>query len=204
MPSPNDILAGLASIARENTAWALAWHIAAAAFFCAWFAGLRPGRRSLALALSLPLFSVSFMAWEYGNPFNGGVFLGAGLALSALALRTPRGRAAAGPPALRLAGGAMIVFGLLYPHFLPAGTGWSYAYRAPTGLIPCPTLSLAVGIALFCGGLGSRAWGATLAGLGLFYGLFGTFRLRVGLDIGLLAGASFLMIAVLAKKRPAK
>jgi hypothetical protein len=98
----------------------------------------------------------------------------------------------------------MIVFGLLYPHFLPAGTGWAYLYRAPTGLIPCPTLSLAVGVALFCGGLGSLAWAATLAGLGLFYGLFGVLRLRVGLDIGLAAGAAVLLVVALGIRPAAK
>ena len=204
MPNPNEILAGLTAIARDNTAWAVAWHIAAAAFLVAWIAGLRPSRRTLALALSLPLLSVGVMAWKYGNPFNGAVFPGAALALCALALKTPSGRATSGTPALRLAGGAMIGFGLFYPHFLPGGAAWAYLYAAPTGLIPCPTLSLTVGVALFCGGLGSRAWAATLAGLGLFYGLFGVLRLRVGLDIVLAAGAALLLVVALGTRPAAK
>jgi hypothetical protein len=70
-------------------------------------------------------------------------------------------------------------------------------YASPVGLVPCPTLAVAIGFALVGNGLGSRVWSLTLAALGLFYGLFGVLRLTVLLDIGLVGGALALVGAVL-------
>ena len=76
----------------------------------------------------------------------------------------------------------------IYPHFL-VGPAASYLYASPAGLLPCPTLAIAIGFALLGNGLGSRPWSLTLAAVGLFYGLFGVFRLGVYLDIALVGGA---------------
>ena len=81
-------------------------------------------------------------------------------------------------------------------HFLEDGSVVRYLCAAPTGLIPCPTLSVVVGFALFADGLGSRAWPAVLAALGLLYGLFGALWLGVYLDAGLIIGA--IALAMLA------
>jgi hypothetical protein len=93
-----------------------------------------------------------------------------------------------------LIGLAAVAFGWVYPHFLEGGSSVRYLYAAPTGLVPCPTLSAVVGFALLAGGLGSRAWSLMLAAIGLFYGLFGTLRLGVFLDIGLIIGATALAV----------
>jgi hypothetical protein len=72
-----------------------------------------------------------------------------------------------------------------------------YLYAAPTGVVPCPSLSLVVGFALLSGGLGSRAWSLALAIAGLFYGLFGVARLGVRLDIVLVGGSAALLALAL-------
>jgi hypothetical protein len=64
---------------------------------------------------------------------------------------------------------------------------------APTGLIPCPTLSMAIGLALLANGFSSRGYSAGLGLLGIFYSLFGTFRLGVGIDIVLLIGSAAML-----------
>ncbi|PLW83854.1 hypothetical protein CWI75_00380 [Kineobactrum sediminis] len=83
----------------------------------------------------------------------------------------------------------MIGFGWLYPHFLDNTTSLVYLYAAPTGLIPCPTLSIVIGFTLILGGLGSRSWCLVLAMMGLFYGVFGAARLGVRIDGVLILGA---------------
>ena len=84
----------------------------------------------------------------------------------------------------------------LYPHFLE-GHATAYLYASPVGLVPCPTLAVAIGFALLGNGLGSRVWSLTLAAVGLLYGLFGVLRLGVFLDIGLVSGAVALEASVL-------
>ena len=110
------------------------------------------------------------------------------LALTALAMNGDRRPVSRGSAWTRGIGVAMIAFGWLYPHFLD-GHAIAYLYASPVGLVPCPTLAVAIGFALLGNGLGSRVWSLTLAALGLFYGLFGVLRLGVFLDIGLVGGA---------------
>lgn len=83
----------------------------------------------------------------------------------------------------------MIGFGWVYPHFLDNAALVEYLYAAPTGLIPCPTLSIVIGFTLILGGLRSRAWCLVLTIVGLFYGVFGAARLGVKIDGVLLLGA---------------
>jgi hypothetical protein len=92
----------------------------------------------------------------------------------------------------------MIAFGWFYPHFVHGSSTLVYLYMAPTGLIPCPTLATIVGLSILFNGFGSRAWGAIVAFAGLFYGLFGGFRLGVHIDHVLTAGA--LALSVIALK----
>ena len=98
------------------------------------------------------------------------------------------------------AGMVMILFGWVYPHFLEGGAWFDYLYAAPTGLIPCPTISLTIGFALLANGFSSRAWSLTLAFLGLFYAFFGALRLGVNLDFVLLGGALLLLLETLTSK----
>jgi len=90
----------------------------------------------------------------------------------------------------------MIAFAWVYPHFVPGSSWLKYLYAAPTGLIPCPTLSLVVGFALLTRGFSSRAWTLTLVIIGLFYGLFGALRLGVRIDFLLLIGTLLLAVQI--------
>ncbi len=89
-----------------------------------------------------------------------------------------------------------MAFGWAYPHFLITDTWTAYAYASPFGLLPCPTLSVVIGITLIFGGLHSRGWSVPLFGAAILYGWIGIFRLSVSLDIGLFAGAILLGVMV--------
>lgn len=194
MPTPEEILAGLEAIAREAWPLAVVWHVIAVAGLLAVGRGWRPSRRLVGVSLALPLASVAALAWTHRNPFNGALFTAGAITLAVLGARLPRAPVAGAPGGARALGAAMVVFGLVYPHFIEADTWLTWLYAAPTGLVPCPTLSLVIGVALLANGLGARALCLVLAGLGLFYGVFGVARLGVMLDVGLLIGAVGLLI----------
>jgi hypothetical protein len=132
--------------------------------------------------------SVAALAFAFGNLFNGWVIAGSTLALTGLAMKSDPRPVSRGSASMRRVGVAMIAFGWLYPHFLK-GPAAAYLYASPMGLVPCPTLAVAIGFALLGNGLGSRVWSLTLAALGLCYGVFGVLRLGVFLDLGLVGGA---------------
>jgi len=194
MPRAADILDGLSAIANQATGVAVAWHILIATALVALASGWRPSQRTARLLTGMPLASVAAAAIAFANPFNGLVFAVSALAMTALAMSGGRRPVSAGPAWTGAIGVAMIAFGWVYPHFL-TGPSIAYLYAAPVGLVPCPTLAVAIGFALLGNGLGSRVWGLTLAAVGLFYGLFGVLRLGVFLDIGLVGGAVALMAA---------
>ena len=73
-----------------------------------------------------------------------------------------------------VAGATMVAFGWVYPHFLKTDSWAAYAYAAPLGVVPCATLSAAIGIAWMVAPLRSGTWAATLASAGLLYGLLGS------------------------------
>jgi hypothetical protein len=202
MPDPTQILDGLGDIARRFSLLAIAWHVVIFAAIVLLLAGRRPSRRLGAL-LPLPLLlSVGLLAFIQGNPFNGVVFLALAVILAAIALRLSVAKVRVSRGWLLAVGIVMVDFGLFYPHFL-AGVGWArYLYAAPTGLVPCPTLSVVLGFVLILGGFGSRAYALSIAGLGLFYGLFGAFRLGVLIDSVLIAGAIVLLVAALRPAPP--
>jgi hypothetical protein len=102
----------------------------------------------------VPLASVSAFAWPAHNPFNGALFalLSAALIAEAAAARDGR-RASGGARWSRHLGLARIAFGWVYPHFLLDRQVAMYLFAAPLGLIPCPTLSAVIGIALCVDGL---------------------------------------------------
>jgi hypothetical protein len=145
--------------------------------------------------LAAPLVSVAALAFAYGNPFNGLVFAATAAALLLFSITAEVARVAAGPAWAALLGGAMIAYAWSYPHFLHTGSPYVYLFAAPVGLVPCPSLALAIGFALLGGGVERRAAGV-LAVLGLTYGIIGVARLGVLLDLGLLVGA--VALAVLA------
>ncbi len=193
MPSPAQILDILATIANDQKTLALVWHVILAGVLIMILAGWRPARRFGAAALAAPLLSVSIQAWIYGNPFNGVVFLIFAAALAALGMRLPTKPVEPPQAWARWIGLLLVAFGWVYPHFLTGGPWWRYLYQAPTGLIPCPTLSVVTGLALLAKGFSARGWSLVLGVLGIFYGLFGAFRLGVTIDLVLLAGAVALL-----------
>jgi hypothetical protein len=200
MPNSEQILNGLSAIANQWQILAIAWHIYFAVLAGGLVLGFRPSKRVAAILLALPLLSVSILAWLAANPFNGLLFLLTSVALLMIAIRLPQEQIEIAPLWLTTAGIFLSLFGWLYPHFLESASFLPYLYAAPTGLIPCPTLSIVTGLSLMVGGLQSRAWSVVLGGMGLFYALFGAMRLGVTIDLILLLGALLtLLIAFLPK-----
>jgi hypothetical protein len=184
MPRAEAVVANLARISRDLAAAAFVWHVAAALVLVAWARGWRPSAIARVRARLALLLSVSGAAWLSGNLFNGAVFLG--LAATASAARQGRIRDASPTSLAGLVGLAMLVLGWAYPHF----TLWpSTLWTAPLGLIPCPTLSLLVGLNLL---MGDR--GRALAAAGLFYGILGVVWLGVGWDVVLALGSLFALV----------
>jgi hypothetical protein len=206
MPNPDQILTALTALANQWKPLAVAWHVYFAVLI-GLAIGLHPSRRLTGILLSLPLISVSVLAWSSGNPFNGTLFAVAAVALIVLAVRLPKDRVYLAPTWIVVAGAVMFIFGWVYPHFLETTSLLPYLYAAPTGLIPCPTLSIVIGTALILDGLQSRAWSLVLAAMGIFYGVFGAMRLGVTMDFVLLVGALVLGTIVLipraASRKPA-
>lgn len=192
MPTPQDVLQSLESISRQGMILAVMWHI----YIAVLLLSPRLSRRSLALALTLPIASVSLLAWIYGNPFNGTAFAVLAGGLGWMASRMPEERRRLAPWPIRLVAIALIGFAWVYPHFLPEGSAALYLVAAPLGLIPCPTLSMLLGVSMFFDGFPTRAWGNLLGGFGLFYGLFGAMRLGVAIDWVLALGALVLLASV--------
>jgi hypothetical protein len=200
MPEPSAILEGLRIVSNRFAFLAIGWHVVLVAVFILLLAGWRPSRRLAAVALALPLLSVAVMAFSGGNPFNGLMFIILAVVLGLLGAKLPRETSVSAKGWVLAAGAIMAAFGFLYPHFLE-GYAWTrYLYAAPTGLIPCPTLSVVVGLALLGRGFGGRAYAIVLAAFGLFYGLFGVFRLGVTIDSVLFLGAAALLIQALGTK----
>jgi hypothetical protein len=200
MPAPEQILDGLSTIANQWWLLAAAWHVYFAVLAGGLILGVRPSKRISGVLLSLPLLSVSVLAWMAANPFNGALFALAAVALIIIALRLPDERIQMAPVWAMIAGTAMFVFGWVYPHFLDTWPAAAYLYAAPTGLVPCPTLSIVIGLALMAGALDSRAWAAVLGATGVFYGVFGALRLGVTIDFVLLLGALLVLLFAFAPK----
>jgi len=196
MPSVEIMLVRLAEIAARHGSLAIAWHLATAVVVVATALGWRPSKRAGALLVTAPLLSVALLAFFNGNPFNGTVFLLLTLVLAAFGRQLPVDRVALPGPAGLLGAAIMIGFAWVYPHFLPASAPLAYLYAAPLGLLPCPTLSLAIGLTLLWQGFASRRWSTVMAAAGLFYGLFGALRLGVQIDHLLTLGAIALGVTV--------
>jgi hypothetical protein len=194
MPSSKEILLGLARIATDATAVSIGWHVAVVVTAAALALGWRPEKRHAAAALSAPLASVAIVAFTFDNPFNGAVFSLLAAALAVLASRAPRGAVELRADWSALLGSVLIVFGVVYPHFLGDASWFTYLYAAPLGAIPCPTLSVVTGAALIAGGFELGWWRLTLGIAGCFYGIFGVGRLGVTLDVFLLCGSLGLLV----------
>lgn len=196
MPTAETVLSWATGVANEWRWLAIVWHIALGGLLVA-IGRVRVSQRLLGLLLVFPIISVAMLAWASGNPFNGLTFT----VLAVLLLRSGGGLPQA--PVTRaswgraLPGMALIVLGWLYPHFLSTTTWTAYVYASPFGLLPCPTLSVVIGVTA-AAGLRSVGWNGALAAAGILYGVIGVFGLRVWLDLWLLAGAVLPSTIVLA------
>ncbi|MDI6699562.1 MAG: hypothetical protein QME85_11620 [Candidatus Saccharicenans sp.] len=193
MPTTEQILAGLRTISNAWRVLAIFWHVYFAALSIGLVAGVRPSKRYFGVLLCLPLLSVSLVAWLSGNPFNGLVFALLGFALIYVTFRFREEKIQTAGLWPVITGIAMIIFGWIYPHFLDTPSPVSYLYAAPTGIIPCATLSIVVGFALVLGNFRTRAFATILGITGLFYSLTGIFQLGVKIDWFLLVGTILLL-----------
>jgi hypothetical protein len=157
--------------------------------------GFRPQNRLVGALLVPPLASVSVLAWMNGNPFNGAGFGALSVALGALLWSLSRKPVERAQPSWFLLGLSLVSFGWVYPHFLEDDPASTYLYAAPLGLIPCPSLSLVVGVTIIFSGLHSRVWSLVLASAALFYGVFGALYLGVTID-WMLAGGGLGLLAL--------
>jgi hypothetical protein len=198
VPAAEAVLSWATGVANEWRWLAIAWHVTLGSLLVV-ASRSRLSERLLALLLLLPIVSVAVLAWLSWNPFNGLMFTLLAVLLLRSAMYLPR--PAMTHPSRRWlpAGGALIAVGWLYPHFLITDTWAAYAYASPFGLLPCPTLSVVVGVTLVWGGFRSISWNMLVAAAGVLYGAIGVFRLGVLLDLWLLVGASLLGGLVLAE-----
>lgn len=201
MPTSAEILAGLTQIAHRGIGVAIAWHLALVVVVIALLRGWHPSIRTARLGLSALLTSVAAFAFVSGNPFNGVVFAVGASLVGASGVNDGKVRVVRASPAVMAIGRASIAFGSVYPHFLDVPAA-GYVIAAPLGLVPCPSLALAIGFAILGNGLGARAWTFALAGLGLFYAAFGVIRLGVYLDLPLALGSLALVAVAIAARRP--
>jgi hypothetical protein len=200
MPNAGQILAGLSYIANEWRFVAILWHLYFAAMAALVFTG-RASTRWVGPGLTMPLLSVSVLSFVTGNPFNGVVFASLAIGFTVTALRLPDHVLRVIPFSRLIPSFLMFALGWTYPHFLVASSPVAYLYAAPTGLIPCPTLAMVIGISLAVDQLGSRAWSWLLGSAAAFYGVFGVIILRVSMDAILMAGAVLLLAHPPARTR---
>ncbi len=199
MVMPQSILGELTEIANNWRPLAYVWHayFTVATLSVIW--RLRPTRRFTGVVLALPLLSAGALAWSTANLFSGTTFALSGTALVYVAARLPLGHINIAPWWMVIPGTAMFLFGWVYPHFLESTTPIQYLNAAPTGLVPCPTLSIVIGATLVLDGLQSLRWSLVLGIMGLLYGAVGVLYLSVGIDLLLFLGAMTLIAAMLFK-----
>ena len=201
MPTPEQIHRSLSDIANSWQLIAILWHLFFGLIAIGLIKGARPTKRFTGILLILPLLSVSALAWLSGNPFSGIVFAASGAVLFCIALRLPASGVKVARWWATVPGVLLVVFGWGCPHFLDTMSLLPYVYAAPTGLIPCPTLSIVIGFSLLLGCLGSRAWSVILGATGIVYGLLGALYLSLTLDWVLVMGALILVVTAFSHRR---
>lgn len=194
MPTPEQILSGLSRISNDWQILAIIWHIYFLLIAAALISGYRPSKKLTGILLSLPVFSVSILAWWYGILFNGLIYAVIGILLIIISIRISSENVSFGSLWIVVPGILLFLFGWVYPHFSVASSLPIYVYAAPTGLIPCPTLSIVIGLSLILNNFGSKSWALILGVAGMFYGVFGAARLGVTIDLILLLGAIIITI----------
>jgi uncharacterized membrane protein HdeD (DUF308 family) len=154
----------------------------------------QPSNKILGVLICLPLLSVAVFAWLSGNPFNGILFTIMAILIIIFGFKASNQPITISQVPFMVVGIFMIVFGLVYPHFISADSFLKYLYASPVGLIPCPTLSIIIGFLLLYNGFGSQSITLTFIIFGLFYGIFGVLKLAVYLDVFLVFGTIALIV----------
>ena len=194
MPRTEEILNGLQTIVNNYSTFAIIWHALFYLLIAALIAKWQPSNKLFGLLICLPLISVAIFAWLSGNPFNGVLFSLMTILIVFFGLKTSNQPIQTSQTIFMVIGILMILFGLIYPHFIDASSPFKYLYASPAGLIPCPTLSLLIGFVLLYNGVGSQSITLTFVVFGLFYGIFGVLKLAVLIDIFLVIGSIALLI----------
>jgi len=194
MLNSEEIISGLQTIVDDYSVAAMIWHVAFYILIVALIAKWKPTTRMLGILLCLPLISVAVFAWLAGNPFNGTMFSLATLLILFFAIKSSNQPVTFAKLPFAVAGMVMIIFGIVYPHFIKPDSIFTYLYASPAGLIPCPTLSILTGMMLLFNGSGFKSITITFVVLGLFYGVFGVYKLAVYLDLFLLFGSIILLL----------
>jgi hypothetical protein len=203
MLTKEEILAGLTAIANQYSNIAIAWHVIILIIIAALFAGWKPVNSLMILLLGSLLMSVSVFASMQANFFNATVFALLVIMSIYVTLRSGNGNITGDRSWVDISGLILIIFGLIYPEFLKSGSSIEYTYASPTGLIPCPTLSVLTGFALLYKGFRSQTWSMTIGISGMFYGLFGVIYLGMHIDWVLVVGAGLLLMNTLFLSRNA-
>ena len=194
MPTPEEILNGL-TLAANNYIWvSIAWHIVILGIIIILVSGRTFNTKHISAGLAIFLLSVGMIAVLVSNPFNAIMFTLAALLFGIFTLQFRPVQVGLSWDLVSIAGLIFLIFGFIYPHFLESRSWISYLYASPMGLIPCPTLSAFIGITLMLKGFGSKKFMLSASLIGLFYGIFGVLRLKVYLDVVLIAGALFMLI----------
>lgn len=193
MPNTNEILAGLSDIANNNSLFAILWHVVFYVLLVALVARWRPSNRLFAILICLPLATVAVFAWQGGNPFNGTLFSIMAILILFFGFKVTTETISFSELPFVLIGSLMIIFGLVYPHFIEDNLLIRYLYASPVGLIPCPTLSILIGLLLVFNGFGSQTITLIFLIFGMFYGFFGVLKLAVYLDVFLIFGTFSLL-----------
>jgi hypothetical protein len=194
MPKTEEILTGIQGIVNNYSSIAIVWHVILYALIVALLARWLPTNKLFVLLMCLPVISVAVMAFMAGNPFNGMLFSILAVLLFIFGLKASGQPVQTSSLVFMVIGILMIVFGLVYPHFISEGSLVRYLYASPVGLIPCPTLSLLIGFLLLYNGFGSQSVTLTFVIFGLFYGIFGALKLGVYLDVFLVFGSVSLLV----------
>jgi len=194
MPKTEEILDGLQKIVNDYSTIAIIWHVIFYAIVAALIFRWLPTNRFFGLFICVPILSVAVLAFLSGNPFNGILFSILAVLIIIFGLRASSQPVQTSQIIFMVIGILMIVFGLVYPHFVNTDSVLKYLYASPVGLIPCPTLSLIIGLLLLYNGFGSQSLTLTFIAFGLFYGIFGVLKLAVYLDIFLVFGTITLLV----------
>ena len=197
----DDILTRLTNISNTWRPIAIVWHAFFAVIVILLLIGIRPSKRITGILIALPLLSVSIIAFLSLDPFNGIIFAVICILVIVVSMKLPHEKIQIAPIVILIPGIVMFLFGWAYPYFLDTSSNWSFLYSSPTGLIPCPTLAIVIGLALILNGFESRNLSLILGISGMFYGIFGAIILGVTIEWVLLLGSLVILLLAIVGKR---